>query len=71
MTLNVLNHNGKLLADHFLGPQFVPSDFSNNQMFFDRNLIFIDHGLQFTTGGQDSYAHTSRQTLTIYWRNLS
>ena len=27
MTLNVSNHNGALLADHFLDPQFIPRVF--------------------------------------------
>ena len=54
MSLNVSNHNGKLLADHFLGPQFIPRDISNILSVFDRNLTFIDHDLQFTTWRHDS-----------------
>ena len=44
MTLNVSNHNGTLLADHFLDPQSIPS-FVLKKSVFDRHLTFSDHVL--------------------------
>ena len=36
MTLNVSNHNGALLADHFLDPQSTPI------VFYSKNQFLID-----------------------------
>ena len=36
MTLNVSNHNGALLADHFLDPQSIP------RVFYSKNQFLIE-----------------------------
>ena len=36
MALNVSNHNGALLADHFLDPQFIP------RVYYSKNQLLID-----------------------------
>ena len=36
MTLTVSNHNGALLADHFLDPQSIP------RVFYSKNQFLID-----------------------------
>ena len=58
MTLSVWNHNIRLQADHFLDPQIYYRGFVNNKPVFDRKLIFIDCVSQFSTVGQDDYAHS-------------
>ena len=50
MTLNISNHNGRLLADQLLVPQNYSKGFVNNKPVFDRNLTFIDHVSQFLRG---------------------
>ena len=62
MTVSVSKRNGRLLVGHFLNPQIYSKAFMNNKPVFDRNLTFIDHVSQFSTGGQDGYVHTSRHT---------
>ena len=62
MTINVSNRNGRLVACHFLNPQTNSKAFVNNKPVFDRNLTFIVHVSQFSTGGQDGYVHTIRHT---------
>ena len=62
MALNVLNQNGRLLADNFFDPQVHSKSFVNNKPVFDGNLTFIYHVSQFSSGDQDGYAHTSRHT---------
>ena len=62
MTLNVSNHNGRLLADHFLDLHIIQRALLNNNLVFNRNLTLIDHVSTDTTGVQDGYAHTSRHT---------
>ena len=57
MTLNVSNHNGKLLADNFLDLQLIPRWFFTT---INRFLMFTDHDAQLTAGGQDGYGNTSR-----------
>ena len=60
MTLSVWNHNVRLQADYFLDPQIYSQGFVNNKPVFDRKLTFIGRVSQFSTGGQDDYAHASR-----------
>ena len=36
MTLNVSNHNGALLADHFLDPLSIP------RVYYSKNELLID-----------------------------
>ena len=43
MKLNVSNHHGSLLADHFLDPQYIQRVFVKNKQVSCRNLTFIDH----------------------------
>ena len=45
MTLNVSNHNVRLLANHFLGPQVYCKGFRIQQ------TAFIIHVSQFSNGG--------------------
>ena len=62
MTLNISNHSGRLHADHFLDLQIYYKGFVNNKRIFDRNWTLIDDVSQFSTGGQDGYAHISKHT---------
>ena len=42
MSLNVSNHNGSLLADHFLDPQStIHKEFSTQKSVFDRHLVGV------------------------------
>ena len=56
MTLNGSNKNVRFLADRFLIHKII-SRVLNNKPVFDRNLTFLDHVSQSSTGGQDGYAH--------------
>ena len=40
MTLNVSNHNGALLADHFLDPQSIPRVFCSKISFWFERACF-------------------------------
>ena len=71
MTLNVSNHNGMMLGDHFMGPQSIPRVFVySTNLFLIEILILLTTFKQFTTRGKDVYAHTSRGMYSMYWLNL-
>ena len=50
MTFNVSNHNGALLADHFLDPQSIPRVFYKKKTVLNRHLVLVSMFKQFTTG---------------------
>ena len=62
ITLNASNHNGTMLGDHFMGPQSIPRVFYSTNLFLIEILLLFTTFKQFTTRGQDVYAHTSRRT---------
>ena len=69
MTLNVSNHNGTLLADHFLDPESIPRVLYLTHQFLIDIKVLVTIFYKFT-GGQDGYTHTSRHTQLIYWLNM-
>ena len=63
MTLNVSNHHGMLLADHFLFPQYI-ARVCEQQTAFDRPFTLIEHVSAIYHWGQDVF--TSYQQAYVF-----
>ena len=70
MKPNVSNHNGRLLADNFYDPQYIPRVLLIITRFLINFLIFIDHVLTvyyFGSGCLRSYQQANAIDLLAYY----